>query len=709
MKHAFWVTLSAIIVTSASGLAAAQDARPAAGDEGVRYVPPVSITATRNSIEAFEYPGMVTVRDRRAIHDRQATSPDDLLRSVPGVDFFGGPRRTGEVPSIRGFSGPDVILLLDGARQNFISGHDGQFFLDPLFLRRVEVVKGSSSALYGSGGTGGVIEMRTIEAADLVAPGGSYGGEISAGYQSVNEEWTAGLVGAARPTERFETVAGITWLTGDDYRLGDGSSLVSDDDIISGLLKGSAKLTEHQRLEASWQRFQNDTKEPNNGQANGADLVDKEVRTDNFRIAYSNSDPSSRWLDLDATAYYVDSNVLETRLDNLGAGPAGQVEDRVLSTLGARIDNRTRFEHSETALTTLTYGVEGYRDTGEGTTDGAARGGVPNAESTFAGVFLQGQVDFDNILGSSAGMSIIPGVRYDYYTSKGNAGEITSDEISPKLALQLRPVEPLSLFASYAKAFRAPNLNELFPSGTHFVIPGFGVNSFIPNTGLQPQTTRTFEAGAGLKFGDIVSRNDYFQLKGAHFWIDGENFIDTQVIQPGPPACFPPNCNGTTQSVNVRNAQLDGYEIEASYESDAILFETGFARIDGDNEDTGAPLGVLQPNKLTMHVAYKFPSVGLRLGWRYQHAGRFDNTADPALIRDEYHLNDVYASWQAAGDSSLAGLGVLVGVDNVFDRAYSRTANGALEAGLRRREDGRVGDVAQQGGGSDAPRNFRGH
>jgi len=675
------VAVSAMIMTAAAGLASAQDAAPSGSDKGLRYVPPVSVTATKNPIETFEYPGMVTVRDRRSIQDRQATPPDDILRTVPGVDFFGGPRRTGEVPSIRGFSGPDVILLLDGARQNFISGHDGQLFVDPLFLRRVEVVKGSSSALYGSGGTGGVIELRTVEAVDLLAPGTRFGGEVSVGYQDANEEWTAGFVGAARPSEKFETVAGLTWLTGDHYRLGDGSSLVADDDIISGLLKGTAKLTEHQTLEASWQRFQNDATEPNNGQANGTDLVDKEVQTDNFRLAYKNNDPSNKWLDLDAIAYYVDSNVQETRLDSLGVGPAGQVEDRILNTIGARVDNRTRFEHSETALTTLTYGVESYRDTGEGTTDGAARGGVPNAKSTFAGVFMQGQIDFEEILGTGMGASITPGIRYDYYTSDGDSGEITSDEVSPKLALQLRPVEPLSLFASYANAFRAPNLNELFPSGTHFVIPGFGVNSFIPNTGLQPQSTKTFEAGAGLRFDDVITRRDHFQLKGAHYWIDGENFIDTEVVQPAPPACFPPNCNGTTQSVNVAKAQLDGFEIEASYENDALLFETGFARMDGDNEVTGAPLGILQPDKFTMHFAYKLPDIGVRLGWRYQHANRFDNTTDATQIRDAYDLNDVYASWQALDGGPAAGLGVLVGVDNVFDRAYSRTAGGALEAG----------------------------
>ena len=96
----------------------------------------------------------------------------------------GGPRRTGEVPSIRGFDGPDVVVLFDGARQNFGSAHDGRFFIDPGLVKRVEVLRGSASSLYGSGGTGGVIEFRTVDAADFLAPDESAGATVSGGYAS---------------------------------------------------------------------------------------------------------------------------------------------------------------------------------------------------------------------------------------------------------------------------------------------------------------------------------------------------------------------------------------------------------------------------------------------------------------------------------------------------------------------------------------------
>ena len=102
----------------------------------VRHLDAISVTATRNPIQAFDYPGMVSVVRRSDIRMGQGSSPDDILSFVPNVEFTSGPRRTGETPSIRGLEGADVIVLFDGARQNFGSTHDGRFFIDPSLLDR---------------------------------------------------------------------------------------------------------------------------------------------------------------------------------------------------------------------------------------------------------------------------------------------------------------------------------------------------------------------------------------------------------------------------------------------------------------------------------------------------------------------------------------------------------------------------------------------
>src|SRR5690606_7293667 len=120
---------------------------------GAVVLGPISVTATSNPLAAFDYPGMVTVVDRERIDSIQPSTADDILRYVPTVEFSGGPRRSAEVPSIRGFSGPDVIVLFDGTRQTFGSAHDGRMFIDPSLLTSVEVLRGPASSLYESGGT----------------------------------------------------------------------------------------------------------------------------------------------------------------------------------------------------------------------------------------------------------------------------------------------------------------------------------------------------------------------------------------------------------------------------------------------------------------------------------------------------------------------------------------------------------------------------
>ena len=87
------------------------------------------------------------------------------------------------------------------------SGHDGRFFVDPSLLKEVEVLRGASSALYGSGGNGGVIEFRTVDAGDFLGPDETMGATVSAGYQSVNSERLGTFTAYATPDGR----AGSGW------------------------------------------------------------------------------------------------------------------------------------------------------------------------------------------------------------------------------------------------------------------------------------------------------------------------------------------------------------------------------------------------------------------------------------------------------------------------------------------------------------------
>lgn len=655
-----------------------------------KILDPISVTATRNPIKSFEYPGMVTVIGRDEIQTRQPSTPDDILKFVPNVEFTGGPRRTGERPNIRGFSGPDVIVIFDGARQNFGSAHDGRFFIDPSLLKRVEVLRGPASSLYGSGGTGGVIEFRTIDAADFLAANETAGATISGAYQTVNRERLGTFTGYAKSINDLDFVGSVTKRDSGSIELGDSTELTNtDDDIIAGLAKASLKFADHHRIEGSFIGFNNDAEEPNNGQgAGGSDAVDKEVRSNTFRAAYSYKNPADNLFDLDVVTYYTDFQADELRLDALGAGPAGELLKRDVNTIGVRLDNRSRLTLTDSVAATFTYGGEFYRDEQDGAAGSGARDGVPDADANFYGLFAQAEVTISEPFGVLPGdFLIIPGVRYDdYKTSSSLAKDNNDSKVSPRFGVSYLPTDWLMFFANYADAFRAPTFDEIFLMGTHFRIP-IGpaiVNRFVTNPNLKPQKTRTVEFGGGLTFDDVVETHDQFQIKASHFRIRGDDFIDLSVNQP---ALFvdcnpfiPGNCDGTTTSDNVPNAKLWGIEAEASYESARYLVALGFSRIDGENDDTGAKLGVLTPDKFTVNTGLKLPGIDSIIGWRMLAADKFDNVNSPGDERDGYTVHDVYFAWRPS-EKSIKGLRADLGIDNVFDKSYSRVFTGAKEAG----------------------------
>lgn len=674
--------------------AAAQEPPAVGGTESETEAPlrlsPVSVTATRNPIAAFRYPGMVTVIEREEIRRLQPSTVDDVVGRVPGVSFTGGPRRSGQMPSIRGFSGPDVVLMIDGVRQNFNSGHDGRLFLEPSLLREAEVLRGSASSLYGSGGLGGVMEFRTLRADDILGPGERYGLEASAGYRSANREWLGTTTGVARPLDNLDLVASVTHRSSGRIRLGDGTRLRNtDDDIVSGLLKGAVSFADFHRLEASALFFNNDATEPNNAQGmGGADIVDKEMRNRSFRLGYSYDNPDNRWLGLDATVYYTENLVDEERLDNLGAGPQGQELRRRVRTLGMRVENRSSFAPSDDTDLRFTYGVEGNRDRQVGRADGAVRDGVPDAEATLFGVFAQAEFDWRQPFGVLPGtLQLIPGVRWDSYRSSSDLASNNNDNaVSPRLAASYSPTPWSMVFASYGHAFRAPSFDELYASGTHFQIPiGPGiVNRFVPNPDLKPQRTRTLEIGAGLDFQDVIERGDGLHLKASRYWTRARDLIDLQVVQPSPfVTCnpfIPGNCDGTTQSVNVSRAKLSGNEVEGVYDHSRFRLSLGYADIRGRDQQTGDHLGRLFPARITADATLKLPELDGFLGWRVVRASDFTRVNNAADERDGYTTHDLYLGW-VPSSGPLRGFRVDLGIDNVTDRTYARAYTGANEPG----------------------------
>ncbi len=665
----------------------------------------VTVYGTSNPIPVFDYPGQVSVIDRTALEEIAPSSISDLLRDVPGLDFTGGPRRTGELPSIRGLSGQNVLILLDGARQSFTSAHDGRFFVDPELIGTAEIVRGPASALYGSGAVGGVMAFESVDADDLLADDEVWGARVRAGYQSVNEEVLGSLTAYTRQGG-FDGLASFGVRQSGDIELGSGAPLSSDDDIQTALLKGSFELTDALSIDGSWQRFANTAIEPNNGQGTlgtGDSILDqdveKDITTDTFRLGVTYN-PQSDLIDFGVTVYQTSSDVEEFD----ATIPRLTVRD--IETTGFSIRNASQFTLGAFE-NTFTIGGDWYKDEQVGSddqTDDGLRGGVPNGESEFMGAFAQ----LETVVETGAGeLLLIPGIRFDSFESSSSIapGEDNSDDaVSPRFAASFEPTgaEWLRVFGSYSEGFRAPSVNELYLDGVHFNIPhpvlfnpaigsfDTAPNTFIPNPDLVPEETETIEVGAGVDFQKIFVPSDRFQAKVSYFETDADQLINLTVdLTPSigclTPPFFEPCDWGTSESANVDKAELSGWEAEFSYDSDRFFARATYSSIEGTDLSDGSDLGSLTPDRVAVNVGLKIPELNARIGTRVQRAAEFEQRiADGAGgftvsdEREDYVVVDLYTTW---APDLIDGLRVDVGVDNLFDEDYERVFAGVSEPG----------------------------
>lgn len=132
--------------------------------EKISELDPVTITTSINPEKASQ-----TGRDLIVIKgERFASLPvhsiDELLRYLPGVEMQSrGPMGSQSDIVIRGATFQQVLVILDGLRLNDPnSGHFTSYFpITPAEIDRIEILKGASSAVYGSEAVGGVIHIIT--------------------------------------------------------------------------------------------------------------------------------------------------------------------------------------------------------------------------------------------------------------------------------------------------------------------------------------------------------------------------------------------------------------------------------------------------------------------------------------------------------------------------------------------------------------------
>jgi len=140
----------------------------------------VTVTSTKYSKLEKDVALPLEVVTSEKLEKNLAVSVPDILNNEPGITLVRDGIWGTDI-NIRGLSRQNVVTLVDGNRIETATNHAaGLSLIDMFDIQRIEVIKGSVSSLYGTGATGGVINVTTKR--------GSYtdafhlSGSLSSGY-----------------------------------------------------------------------------------------------------------------------------------------------------------------------------------------------------------------------------------------------------------------------------------------------------------------------------------------------------------------------------------------------------------------------------------------------------------------------------------------------------------------------------------------------
>ncbi|WP_223508021.1 TonB-dependent receptor [Pseudomonas sp. BF-B-25] len=161
----------------------------------------VTISATRNEQSVNSVPSTVSVYTREDLDRNNVNTIKELVRYEPGVSVGGAGQRAGITGyNIRGIDGDRVLTQVDGVQvpDGFFNGPYAQTnrnYVDPEIVKRVEILRGPASVLYGSNAIGGAVSYYTLDPDDIIKPGKDVGARLKTGYSSADDSWlTSGTV-----------------------------------------------------------------------------------------------------------------------------------------------------------------------------------------------------------------------------------------------------------------------------------------------------------------------------------------------------------------------------------------------------------------------------------------------------------------------------------------------------------------------------------
>lgn len=550
----------------------AQTPRPQPQNRSVDTTAAIVVTGSRTERPLAETPVATQVIGPQEIAESGARNVAEVLEEQAGV--YIEPSFAGSGPELQGLDPSYTLILIDGQRAIGRVGGVLDLQRFPVEdVERIEIVRGASSALYGSDALAGVINIitkRTKRAIELDAQG-SYGYRNMADLRgrvglSAGDAWGA-LSGGLHRDDGFDLDA-TTPATS-------GSELEQYEAALRGGYDFGSKLELGASAEYRY-RAQDGLDE-----SGGGALLDRRNRSEDasffLRPEWTPS-PGTRLSLRAGYSYFRDQFMLDQR--------QGSAFDDYQDTREQMLQGGAQLDFSPHSRHLATIGVEGFH---ERLRSERLQGG--EGERQRGALYVQ---DEWSVLERPL-LVLLPGTRVDIDSDFGAYA-------TPRIALRVDPTSSLTLRASFGLGFRAPDFREQL---LFFENPGAGY-LVEGNPDLEPEHSRNVTVGAELHPSSLM----WASL--SLFRNDLRDMISTGLISAGDvagPMRF--------QYENISAAYTQGMEASLRLSPmPGLRLDLGYSFIDSKDRELDRPLPGRPKHRATLALRYRDPGIGFETVWR---------------------------------------------------------------------------------------------
>lgn len=574
---------------------------------------------------------------------KQADHMSDLLRDIPGVDV-GGTHSLNQRINIRSLNETDLDIRLDGASQHAnMFHHIGNLTLNPDILKSADIVVGNNSVTQT--GLGGSVYFETKDARDLLRYGETFGARIFGGY-ATNNNRQGSFTAYGLLSDQVDGMIYGHLVSRDNFEDGDGvETYGSAGDIGNVLVKLGYEPSHLHRFEVSYDAYRDsgdysprpDMAGSANTTLTGDELIPTEYNRDTLTTSYQLlGDVHSGKVSLysSKTEIIRDESVMTSWPSNRQSTNSASNQNiganatfHYTAPIGG-LDNR------------ITYGVDIISQNTE-----SYYGGVQFMdESTLSSaLFVENKVYVIDTLAITAGL------RFDDFQRDAETGESSFNDVTWSLGADYELTPQVTLFANTRSLFKGPELLESFVA--------YQDVTYLDD-GIKAETGQNSEIGV-----------KYAQRLQAHFVSANLSLFQTDIND----YIYDSYQDGGYLLYNGGDVEIKGFEASLAYGYGPLMSKLSYSRSDSNNVTTGEPLinlwGISADvgDSISLTLDYQVDAIETLFGWSSNVVLEEDNVVDGDDPKAAYDVHNLYAQWTP---SSIEGLQVTFGIDNVFDELY---------------------------------------